>query len=73
VLLALVQAGRTRDEAYRIVQAAAMRSWEERRSFRALLEADPELGLTPQQLDEAFDLERSLRHLDRVFASLEEL
>lgn len=73
VLLALVQAGRTRDEAYRIVQSAAMRSWEERRSFRALLEDDPELGLQPGQLDDAFDLERSLRHLDRVFESLDDL
>lgn len=73
VLLALVQAGRTRDEAYRTVQSAAMRSWEERRSFRALLEDDPELGLQPGQLDDAFDLERSLRHLDRVFASLDDL
>ncbi len=73
VLLALVQAGRTRDEAYRTVQSAAMRSWEERRSFRTLLEDDPELGLQPGQLDDAFDLERSLRHLDRVFASLDDL
>jgi adenylosuccinate lyase len=73
VLLALVQAGHTRDDAYRIVQGHAMRSWQERRSFRALLEDDPELGLSADQLDNAFDLERSLRHIDRVFASLDDL
>ena len=73
VLLALVQAGFTRDEAYRVVQGHAMRSWQERRSFRTLLEEDPELGLGAGQLDDAFDLERSLRHLDRVFDSLDDL
>lgn len=73
VLLALVQAGHTRDDAYRIVQAHALRAWQERCSFRALLEDDPELGLSADQLDNAFDLERSLRHIDRVFASLDDL
>jgi adenylosuccinate lyase len=73
VLLALVQAGHTRDEAYRIVQGYAMKAWQEHRSFRALLEDDPDLGLTSDQLDDAFDLERSLRHLDRVFDSLDDL
>ena len=43
VLLALVEAGRTRDEAYRIVQRNAMRAWQEERSFRELLAADPEV------------------------------
>ncbi|NBS37610.1 MAG: adenylosuccinate lyase, partial [Actinobacteria bacterium] len=43
VLLALVAAGSTRDDAYRIVQRNAMRAWDERRSFRAILEADPEI------------------------------
>ncbi len=71
VLLALVQAGRTRDEAYRIVQRNAMRAWDERRAFRALLEADDEVDNAV--LDEAFDLERSLRNLDVVFAQLDAL
>lgn len=73
VLLALVQAGFTRDQAYRVVQGHAMKAWQERCSFRALLEEDPELGLGAGQLDDAFDLARSLRHLDRVFDSLDEL
>jgi len=73
VLLALVAAGRSRDDAYRIVQTIAMRAWSEKRSFRSLLEAEPNLGLTPLQLDAAFDLERSLRHLDRLFVQLDDL
>jgi adenylosuccinate lyase len=71
VLLALVQAGRSRDEAYRIVQRHAMRAWDEGRDFRTLLEADPELAdLAPGVLDDAFDLRRSLANLDTVFAAL---
>lgn len=73
VLLALVQAGHTRDDAYRIVQGHALRAWQERCSFRALVEGDPDLGLSAHQLDDAFDLGRSLRHIDRVFASLDDM
>ncbi len=73
VLLALVQAGRTRDDAYRLVQSTALQSWEQRRSFRSLLEAQADLGLTPEQLDDAFDLQRSLQHLGRVFDALDDL
>jgi adenylosuccinate lyase len=70
VLLALVAAGLSRDAAYRIVQRNAMAAWEESRPFRALLEADPEVSLDKEALDEAFDLRRSLRHIDRVFDAL---
>jgi adenylosuccinate lyase len=65
VLLELVSAGLTRDEAYRIVQRDARAAWSERRPFRAVLQSDAEVTLTPAQLDEAFDLERTLRHIDR--------
>jgi adenylosuccinate lyase len=65
VLLELVSAGLTRDEAYRIVQRDARAAWSERRPFRAVLESDAEVTLTRAQLDEAFDLERTLRHVDR--------
>jgi adenylosuccinate lyase len=70
VLLALVQAGLSRDDAYRIVQENAMRAWDEGRSFRGLLEADDRLGDAVHRLDEAFDLNRSLRHVGRVFEEL---
>jgi adenylosuccinate lyase len=70
VLLALVDAGRTRDEAYRIVQRSARRAWEERRTLRAVLESDTEVSLDPKQLDAAFDLERALRHRGRFLDAL---
>ncbi|MET0460648.1 MAG: lyase family protein, partial [Ilumatobacteraceae bacterium] len=73
VLLALVAAGASRDDAYRIVQRHAMTAWEEGRDFRTLLENDPEVTLGKESLDDAFDLERSLRHLDRVAAALDEI
>jgi adenylosuccinate lyase len=73
VLLALVAAGATREDAYRIVQRNAMKAWEDRTDFRALLEKDPDVGLSEDVLDEAFDLDRSLRHVDRVAAALDEL
>lgn len=62
VLLGLVQAGLTRDEAYRIVQENAGRAWDESRSFRELLEADPRVTVPAAVLDDAFDLQRSVRH-----------
>ena len=73
VLLALVAAGASRDDAYRIVQRNAMRAWEERRDFRTLLEDDSDVTLSKTAMDDAFDLERSLRHLDRVTAALDQL
>ena len=73
VLLALVAAGTSRDDAYRIVQRNAMSAWDTGTDFRTLLEDDPEVTLDKEALDEAFDLERSLRHLDRVAAALDEL
>jgi adenylosuccinate lyase len=69
VLLALVQAGATRDDAYRIVQRNAMRAWDEGRDFRTLLEADPDVD--DAVLDDAFDLRRSLRHLSHVLDQVE--
>ncbi len=73
VLLALVAAGATRDDAYRIVQRNAMSAWEERKDFRTLLEDDPEVTLSKVAMDDAFDLQRSLRHLDRVATALDQL
>jgi len=73
VLLALVQSGVSRDDSYRIVQDNAMRAWDEGRSFRALLEADVRVTVPAALLDDAFDVERSLRHVPRVFAALDAL
>ncbi len=73
VLLALVAGGATRDDAYRIVQRNAMTAWDERSDFRTLIENDPEVTLGKEVLDEAFDLQRSLRHLDRMATALDGL
>jgi adenylosuccinate lyase len=70
VLLALVSAGLTRDQAYRIVQRDARAAWAERRHFRQILIDDPEVTLTEAQLDDAFDLSRTLRHVDRFADAL---
>ena len=70
VLLALVETGLTRDEAYRVVQENAMKAWSEHRDFRGLLEADSRVKLSAQQLDVAFDLRRSLRNIDATFDAL---
>ena len=72
VLLALIQSGLTRDDAYRIVQTNAMRAWDEHTNFRALLEADPAVSsLDVTTLDAAFDLDRSLRNVGTVFDALD--
>ena len=73
VLLALVAAGLTRDTAYRIVQEAASTAWSQRRPFRSVLDADDRVPLTPEQLDDAFSLERSLRNAGSVLDALEEV
>ena len=62
VLLALVEAGLTRDDAYRIVQENAGRAWDEGRSFRELLAADTRVTVPEAVLDDAFDLDRAVRH-----------
>ena len=73
VLLGLVQAGLTRDTAYRIVQENAARAWDDGRSFRALLEADPRVTVPAGVLDDAFDLSRSLRHAGRAVDALDHI
>lgn len=71
VLLALTQAGKTRDEAYRLVQRNAMKVWESdgRLQLLDLLKADPEVtaALSPAELEEKFDLAYHTKHVDTVF------
>jgi adenylosuccinate lyase len=73
VLLALVAGGLSRDGAYRVVQRDARLASEERRSFRTVLEEDPDVTLDPSALDEAFDVSRSLRHVGRFAEALQEV
>ena len=73
VLLALVQGGLERDEAYRIVQENAAMAWSEQRSFRDLLTVDQRVTVPAALLDEAFDLQRSLHHSGAVFTAVDAL
>ena len=70
VLLALVEKGLSRDEAYRLVQRHAMKAWESREPFKPFLVADPEIRrhLSPAEIENCFDLGYHLRHLDEIFA-----
>ncbi len=73
VLLALVETGVTRDEAYRIVQRNAMEAWDDKGHLHDLLRADPDMALDDAQLDACFSLERISETSAPVFDRLEEL
>lgn len=73
VLLALVETGMTRDEAYRIVQRNAMEAWENKGRLRDLLRADPAATLGDSQLDSCFSLEHISETSAPVFGRLQEL
>jgi adenylosuccinate lyase len=75
LLLALVDAGLARDEAYRLVQAHAMRAWEEERDFTALAREDQEIArhLDAAALEAVFDLDSYTRHVDAIFDRLQTL
>ncbi|MFB0493023.1 adenylosuccinate lyase [Methylobacterium sp. OAE515] len=70
VLLALTQAGVSREDAYRLVQRNAMPVWRGEGDFLALLKADPEVtaALSPEQIEECFDLGYHFKHVDTIFA-----
>ena len=72
VLLALVESGLGRDDAYRLVQRSAMRAWDEELDFRELVRADDEIA-GRIDLDSVFDLAAYTRHVDTVFARLHAL
>ena len=74
VLLALVEAGMSRDEAYKVVQGAAMTAWEGGRGFRELLEENEEVrDRLGKDLSGLFDPAYALRNLDVVFGRVEDL
>ncbi|MEX2236576.1 MAG: adenylosuccinate lyase [Dehalococcoidia bacterium] len=70
VLLALIDSGMSRQEAYKVVQRNAMVSWKERRSFAELLAEDPEVTshLKGDTLEALFDYDYYLVHVDELFA-----
>lgn len=69
VLLALTQAGMSREDAYRAVQRNAMPVWEGKGDFLSLLKADAEIAryLKPEQLDTQFDDAYHLKQVDTIF------
>ena len=75
VLLKLVDKGLSREEAYRIVQAGAMKAWEEGISFREILLKDGTVmsSLSEDELEGCFDARNYLKNADAVFKRLKEL
>ena len=73
VLLALVEEGMTRDEAYRLVQRNAMKAWDGKGHLKDLLTDDPEVSLTEAALDRCFSLQRVSEASSVVFDRLMEM
>ncbi|MEP6909863.1 MAG: adenylosuccinate lyase [Actinomycetota bacterium] len=75
LLLALVESGLSRDDAYRLVQGHAMRAWEEGLDFPELVRGDAEIAgrLDSAALESIFDLDHYTRHVDTVFDRLHAL
>jgi adenylosuccinate lyase len=75
LLLALVESGLERADAYRLVQRNAMQAWDEERDFPALVRADPEIAarLDAPALDDVFDLHATVANLDSTFDRLRRL
>jgi adenylosuccinate lyase len=69
LLLDLTEAGMSREEAYRVVQAHAMNAWKDDLVFRDLVERDPAIRnrLSGDKLEKAFQFERQLANVDAIF------
>ena len=72
VLLALIEKGLPREEAYKMVQDNAMKAWQEKRSFLDLLKADKRIAthLTEDELESIFDYNYYLKYVDSIFERL---
>lgn len=70
VLLALMEKGLPRDQAYQLVQRNALAAWENKCDFRDLLRQDTEVGqyLNPQELEACFDLDYYLKYVEFIFS-----
>ena len=69
VLLALTQAGVSREDSYRLVQRNAMKVWEHGADFKTELLADPDVtaALSPAEIEEKFDIGYHTKHVDTIF------
>lgn len=72
VLLSLINKGMVREEAYDLVQPKAMEAWEKGVQFRELVEAEERITsmLSPEEIDECFNYEHHLKHVDTIFERL---
>ena len=70
VLLALTQAGVSREDAYAMVQRNALKVWEHRTDFKQelLSDADVTAAISPEEIEEKFDLGYHTKHVDTIFA-----
>jgi adenylosuccinate lyase len=68
--LDLAAAGMLREDAYRLVQGHALRSWQDESNFEQEIQQDSEITryLTQAQLRQTFDVRRQLRNVDAIFA-----
>ncbi|SHG37517.1 Adenylosuccinate lyase [Thermosyntropha lipolytica DSM 11003] len=69
LMLALVKKGMLREEAYRLVQRNAMKSWEEKLDFKELVTADEDIMkvISPEELEKVFDLSIYTANVDYIF------
>jgi adenylosuccinate lyase len=70
VLLALTQAGLSREDSYKAVQRNAMQVWEAGKDFQTLLKEDKEIAahLSAAEIDDMFDMNYHVKHVDTIFA-----
>jgi adenylosuccinate lyase len=70
LLLLLAEKGLTREDAYRLVQRHAMDTWEKGGHFRDRILADAAIAgvLSKEEIEQAFDLDASLRNVAAIFA-----
>lgn len=70
VLLALIETGMQRQEAYELVQGLALQAWEQSRPFEDLVRADPLVGrrFSTEKQDRLFDLSYFFRHVDLIYS-----
>lgn len=69
VLLALTEAGATREEAYRMVQSNAMNAWNRKKDFKRLIQKDKGIAryLSPEKIEELFDANSHLKYISAIF------
>jgi adenylosuccinate lyase len=69
LMLALVEKGLRREEAYELAQRNAMTAWEEKQDYRKLITADSEIKeyLSEEELDQIFDWQSYLKNIDQIF------